>query len=83
MQPVEESLAKIKAKFEVKLHNKERNPDGILTCTLQDYFGCLELGITQLEQNLARDQKKWENNLKLTKEGLDRMTKTLSAIVNE
>ena len=34
LRPVEEILALIRAKFETKVHERDRNPDGVLTCAL-------------------------------------------------
>ena len=73
----------IKNKFEAKLYDKNQNPDGVLSCAIQDYYQCLNLDMTRLENMFESDRHKWDNNLKLTKQGIDRMKQTLSSISAE
>ena len=54
-----------------------------MTNSLENYYSCLEIGTNQLDKMLESDSKKWETNLKLTKDGLDRMSQQLSSFSAE
>ena len=49
------------------------HPDGVLSCQLEDYYKCLDLSTEKLEKIFINDENKWNTNLKLTRDGLDRM----------
>lgn len=83
MGPVIDQLEAIKRKFSDRIYREDLNPDGVLTCALDEYLKCLDLDMERLEQFLLQDEQKWDLNLKQTKEGLDRMSQSLIAFSSE
>ena len=73
----------VREKFAGKVHAKEKNPRGVLTCALDEYEKCLSLTEDRLEELFSFDERKWILNMKSTKEGIDKMTKSLSAFSEE
>ena len=71
--PILEQLEVIKNKFAARIYDKDMSPDGILNCQLEDYYTCLDLATAKLDKIFINDQNKWNTNLKLTRDGLDRM----------
>ena len=60
MAPVIDQLEAIKLKFSDQLYVKDSNPDGVLTCALDEYLKCLDLDMGQLEQLLVQDEQRWD-----------------------
>ena len=79
LEPVIEQLDVIKNKFAARIYDKDMSPDGILSQQLEDYYKCLDLATAKLDKIFINDENKWNTNLKLTRDGLDRMNQQLSA----